>query len=134
MNDMTKKTFIPQFSRKELIARAARIHTLLRDEKTGVLMNSTTENIFNAITFNGSTPTKVAPPVTEITRIKTYHRFSASVYLKPSIAEVMAQIPKEFLHQVDAFEVILFLQREYHDSDAWSSGFHTATTVLYKYA
>jgi hypothetical protein len=56
---------------------------------------------------------------------------------KPSIAEVLAQIPEEHLEQVLAFEIVdspnnvddLNAERE-----ALNAGYHIATTRLYKRA
>lgn len=61
--------------------------------------------------------------------ITTYHSFGAPSLFKPSIAEVIAQIPEEELGRVAAFETV------YWDMDArrncTSDGYHVTDTRLY---
>lgn len=71
--------------------------------------------------------------VKEVARIKTHHHTGYISLFKPSIAEVLTQIPPEYLSTVHYFEVIV------DDSSGtdtqircFSSGTgHLATTVLY---
>jgi len=69
-----------------------------------------------------------------ISDIRTYHTFGYYGFFKPSIAEVLAQIPPEVIDQVVAFEIIDSpsdaedLNRE---ADALNSGYHVATTRLF---
>lgn len=66
--------------------------------------------------------------------IDTYHTFGYQGLFKPSIAEVLAQIPKDKLDQVVAFEIVEQprtagdLNRQ---ANAVNSGFHKAKTRLY---
>ncbi len=66
--------------------------------------------------------------------ITTYHTFSYQGFFKPSIHEVLVQIPKEFLPDVVAFEIVKSpdtvddLMREI---EATNAGYHVATTRLY---
>jgi hypothetical protein len=39
-------------------------------------------------------------------RCVTYHRYGHPMFFKPSIAEVLAQVPKEYLHTAVAFEIV----------------------------
>lgn len=70
-------------------------------------------------------------PVRDIT---TYHTFGYYGFFKPSIAEVLAQIPADLLEKVVAFEIIGSpttaddLNRE---SVALNAGYHVAVTRLY---
>ena len=68
-----------------------------------------------------------------ITSIQTLHTFAYYGFFKPTIAEVLAQIPVELIDTVTAFEVVgpqtaADLNRE---QKALHAGFHVATTNLY---
>lgn len=79
--------------------------------------------------------TRKAPKLEPITDIRTYHTYGYYGFFKPSIAEVIAQIPKEYLSQVTTFEIISSpedandLGRE---QEALNAGYHVAITRLYK--
>lgn len=70
----------------------------------------------------------------EVCEITTYHLFGYHGFFKPSVAEVLAQIPEEYLDNAVAFEIIkwpktvddLNLQ-----SEVVRAGYHQATTRLY---
>lgn len=69
----------------------------------------------------------------EVSRINTYHTYGHPAMFKPSIAEVLAQIPDDLLGSVSAFEVsgpghVDDINREREARDA---GFHVAETILY---
>lgn len=71
-------------------------------------------------------PTKEATGLVALTTLETIHSYGAPVFFKPSIAEVLAQVPEEFVDQAVAFETnhVYFTE---------GSGFHTATTTLYRH-
>ena len=77
------------------------------------------------------TPAKEAKDLEKIVDIKTYHSYGAPVFFKPSIAEVIAQIPKEHLDEVTAFEILESID-PCSDNDALNAGYHIAVTRLYK--
>jgi hypothetical protein len=66
--------------------------------------------------------------------ITTHHTYDYKLFFKPSIAEVLAQIPAEHLDKVVAFEIVGSpktigdLDRE---QEALNMGYHVATTRLY---
>lgn len=74
----------------------------------------------------------------EIVTITTFHRYGASHFFSPSIAEVMAQIPVGYIDQLVAFKTDI----ETANISAWpevarealQGGFHMAYTTLYKLA
>ena len=71
-------------------------------------------------------------PLKEIT---TLHRWSYYGFFKPSIAEVLSQIPEDLVDRVVAFQIIECpetaedLNKNYFEL---ISGFHVATTLLYE--
>lgn len=69
-----------------------------------------------------------------LVQIRTLHTFGYYGFFKPSIAEVLSQIPAELIDAVRAFEVegpqdAAELNRE---SEALNAGFQVATTTLYR--
>lgn len=66
--------------------------------------------------------------------ITTYHIYAYYGFFKPTIAEVLAQIPAEYLDKVVAFEIVEGpetaddLNRE---PEAFNAGYHVAITRLY---
>ena len=71
---------------------------------------------------------------TLIATIRTLHTYGYHGFFKPSIAEVLAQIPLDLLDSVDAFETHGPDTAEdfYQETkNAFDKGFHTAKTVLY---
>lgn len=78
-------------------------------------------------------PTDPAKGLVEIARIRTLHTYGYYGMFKPSVAEVLAQIPEHLVDQVVAFEThgpetAGDLNREI---DALNAGFHVADTILY---
>lgn len=75
-----------------------------------------------------------APALKPLREIRTYHTYGYYGFFKPSIAEVLAQIPADVIDQVTEFEIV---QRPKEAKDlneekrALDAGFHVATTVLY---
>ena len=77
--------------------------------------------------------TKIARGLRKICEIPTYHTFGYYGMFKPSIAEVLAQIPEEFLNECSAFitkgpETIDDLHAQ---MDVVNEGYHRAMTTLY---
>lgn len=74
-----------------------------------------------------------APEMPVLRKIRTLHTYGYYGMFKPSLAEVLAQIPKDIIDQVGAFEVNgpetaddLNQERE-----ALDAGYHVAETTLY---
>lgn len=68
-----------------------------------------------------------------LTEIRTLHTYGSPCFFKPSVAEVLAQIPDDMLEGVVAFETrgpsdVADMNRE---SEALNAGFHVARTRLY---
>ena len=79
-------------------------------------------------------PEKLADDLEEVAKIWTLHRWAYYGFFKPSIGEVIMQIPKDMLDKVDAFMVIgpssaqdLNVTSEY----TFKKSVHVAQTILY---
>jgi len=69
-------------------------------------------------------PTKRARGLRKYKEIVTLHSYGAPVLFKPSIAEVLSQIPEKDIDNVAAFETE-------HLGFSEGSNYHTAVTILY---
>ncbi|PWU22642.1 hypothetical protein C5B42_05380 [Candidatus Cerribacteria bacterium 'Amazon FNV 2010 28 9'] len=73
-------------------------------------------------------------PVAEIT---TYHTFAFEGFFRPTIAEVLAQIPPKWVMDAIAFEIVEYprsLEDMQKHPEMMRRGYHVATTRLYKKA
>ncbi len=82
------------------------------------------------------TRTNQANSLEPVVSMPTLHVYGAPAFFKPSVAEVLAQIPAGYTDQVVAFQTAPNQESiDYWpqaDSTALSWGFHLATTTLYK--
>jgi hypothetical protein len=69
----------------------------------------------------------------EVARIKTDHYCGYYGFFKPSVAEVIAQIPEGFINKICAFEILADMDSGTEDEvKIYSDGNgHQATTILY---
>jgi hypothetical protein len=76
----------------------------------------------------------LVPGLRELARVRTYHTFSFYGFFKPTIAEVLAQVPPHLLTDVQAFKVVDGPQTAddlNRERAATEAGYHVATTVFY---
>jgi hypothetical protein len=79
-------------------------------------------------------PTTPAEDLRTVTEVITYHTWAYYGFFKPSIAEVLAQIPGELVDRVTAFEIVQAPETAADlniDKKAFDAGLHVATTRLY---
>jgi hypothetical protein len=124
--------WIPAVPRERTVALAERIKPVVRDERN-TLRYIKPVDLFSASFLWEPTLLGSAADLREIGRITTYHTFGHLLFFKPSVAEVLAQIPDTYLGAAIAFEVI-----GPGDADdlnienaALTAGYHVATTILY---
>ncbi|KXK07542.1 MAG: hypothetical protein UZ21_OP11001001044 [Microgenomates bacterium OLB22] len=88
-------------------------------------------DLFNVAYTWAPIPAEKAPVFEVLCDITTYHSYGAPVFFKPSIAEVLAQIPAEYRDVVVAFEIDPPGSIRNMDDAAFLDGYHSATTRLY---
>ena len=71
------------------------------------------------------TPDTKAVGLIELDSISTYHTYGYHGFFKPSVAEVISQIPEEYLETAVAFET---------DYLGMSGKYHEGRTTLYRYS
>ncbi len=163
MEQIAKKFKIPEISDAKLaelvqrikpVVRMARVKTSMRKTKTGGVRITQILHLLGkmvpwesgrlhyirpvdprsvAYTWEPK-HTKEARGLQPIRDITTLHTYGFYGFFKPSIAEVLAQIPEDILDSVVAFEIVKHPETAddlNKDIDALNAGFHVATTRLY---
>lgn len=125
--------YIPEVSEEKIKELFSRIKPVI--DYNGVKKYIKDVDPFN-ISYIWSPKTKgIANNLIAIKDIITYHSYGYYGLFKPSIAEVLAQIPDDIVDKVDAFEIIEHPEcaEDLNDnSDALNDGFHVAKTRLYE--
>ena len=123
---------IPKITDERLEALYKRIKPLVR---RGRLLWLIKRFDFRTIAFTWD-PTKRRPAfwVAPLADIRTLHTYGYYGFFKPSIAEVLAQIPEEYMDETVAFEVDGPGNAEdlNSESEALNAGYHVASTRLYR--
>lgn len=143
MENVDTKVWIPELPKKRIQELAERIKPIVRfaeGEKglfrstDGYLFYIQPVNLFDVAYTWEPKPTEKATDLKSLCDITTYHSFAYYGFFKPSIAEVIAQIPEEWLDRVVAFEIVTS-PRSADDlntnSEALNAGYHVATTRFY---
>jgi len=124
--------WIPEVPKEEIIARALRIKPTVRFD--GILRYIKAVDLFNTAYAWDPEPGEVAPAFTKIAEITTYHTYGFYGFFKPSVAEVLAQIPDDLLDRVNAFEIVGAPETADDlnaNKTALNAGYHVARTALY---
>jgi len=130
---MAKKVWIPKISDKELNELALRIKPVVEVYSKGKCYIGSVGLRDSAFMWSPK-PAKKSRGLKPIRDIRTYHTWSYYGFFKPSIAEVIAQIPKELLDRVVAFEIVKWPETAddlNKELKALNAGYHVATTRLY---
>ncbi len=130
------KPKIAEVKPSKIRALYARIQPVVRDEDDDlVYMKPCNTEDVSFLWERSETMTVKAQGLKSVGEIATLHRYGYHGFFKPSIAEVLAQIPEEFREKerVVAFETIgpddvADLRKQ---NDLVQAGFHVARTILY---
>ena len=132
---------IPEISREELLARYKRIKPIVEISGTKHFLRDYTEEELTGESYLWNLEANKREPVdTELYvaqedwDFECIHTYGYYGFFKPSIAEVLAQIPEHEVPFVDAFEIV-----EYPKSSAdfsknkivFDNGFHISKVRLY---
>lgn len=128
-----KKIWIPEVPQERIKELAERIRPVVEFARKGKCYIEPVDLFRIAYTWDPKSADK-AKGLKPLCDITTHHTFGYHGFFKPSIAEVLAQIPAEHLDKVVAFEIVEGpetaddLDRE---REALNAGYHVATTRLY---
>lgn len=120
---------IPEISDDELERWVRTIRPLVRKDEVPWEIEPLSGGALRRTAFPWA-PDFIAPAedLTEIARLQTIHTYGAPAFFKPSVAEVIAQIPAHLRHRVTAFMLdtndvdIVLIEGE---------GYHLTETILY---
>lgn len=118
---------IPKLTREELIARALKIKPVIWENNLQFIKPVDLERV--AFTWDPK-PVKKAKGLTELFRQTTYHHCNYYGFFKPSIAEVLAQIPEDKIKGIVAFSTDL-VSTNIDQCVTDDYNYHIATTVFY---
>ena len=126
------KAFVPEISDEKLNSLIKKIIPVVRENNK--LYYIKIPNLRNIAYTWDYKITEEYDNLKEITRIKTHHYCGYYGLFKPSIAEVLAQIPEELINKVNAFEIINDVCSGTDDEiKIFNNGNgHLATTILYE--
>ena len=125
---MTAAIEIPRISYEEMKARVARIKPVVLHEGA---LHYIAEVDPVSIAFTWSpVPTSEATDLILVREITTYHTYGAPVFFKPSIGEVLRQIPTDLLDTVTAFRTEL----DGNGVETIVGEYHRARTTLFRSA
>ena len=125
-----KKFYIPLRTRAELETHADRIIALVKGKP---VVNG--DIVGTSYTWDPKyDEERKVPQLKPLADITTYHSYGYYGLFKPSIAEVLAQIPEVLLQRVVAFEIVdrpETAEDLNKHSEALNAGYHFATTRLF---
>lgn len=124
---------IPEITDERIAELANRIvHVGRHSVRVGLFRMKRCHLRNEACLWNGTTTTQ-EKGLKELARIRTLHTYGHPMMFKPSVAEVLAQIPAELIADTAAFMIAgpSDAAALNDDSEALNAGFHVATTILY---
>jgi hypothetical protein len=125
------RDYIPRISPERMQSLASRISPLIRLD--GALRHIRPTSIDVAFLWNPQAADE-AEELEPLREIRTYHSFAYHAFFKPSIAEVLAQVPGDIEDHVTAFEIIAWPENADElnkELQALQDGFHVACTRFY---
>jgi len=127
---MTAKFHIPEIDDEQLAELAGRIKPLVRSRENALAYIVAPSDLRTEAFMWDPKLTRAAEDLELIASIPTLHRVGLHGFFQPRIAEVVAQIPGEYLERVAAFETLPPDARA-DLQEAFDAGFHVGTTRLY---
>ena len=128
-----KKIWIPEVPRERILELAERIKPIYDFIHKGRCYIEPVDPFTQAYTWDPKSA-ESAENLEPLCTITTYHSWGYYMFFKPTISEVLAQIPAEHLDKVVAFEIIESPQSAddlNREKEALNAGYHVATTQLY---
>lgn len=139
---MTKRVWIPRLADDYIRGLAERIRPLVRfvqgedklvESREGDPYTIEPKHIFNmAYNWDPKPVERITEELVPLRDITTYHAYGYYQFFKPSVAEVLAQIPEDLVDRVAYFEIVWEPETAADlRGEAVKAGFHEARTRLY---
>ncbi len=128
----SNKIWIPDITDEELALRAQRIKPVIR--RNSKLFNIKLPDLKTESYIWDPVLTDEAPELVALYDFTTYHTWAYYGSFKPTIAEVLAAIPAEFLDRTVAFEMIASPETAddlNKEREALNAGYNVAIVRLY---
>ncbi len=130
---MTKRVWIPAVAKDELIERSKRVRPVITKDGAKTYLEPV-DPFTVAYLWSPKPVAEPVPPLVPLGEAKTYHSYGYYGFFKPSIGEVLAQIPADILDKVVAFEIVKAPEdaADLNDeNEALNAGYHVANTLFY---
>lgn len=123
---------VPELSPSDLAARFEKIKPVTRDSEDNIRLIGPHDPENGAFTFVEERGEAI-DGLKEVARITTYHSVGGfHGFFKPTVAEVLAQIPQRFIEQgVCAFETTVAPHSHYGEVTSPEADVHRGVTILY---
>jgi hypothetical protein len=124
---------VPEISERRILELAERIKPVVTFEEEGRCYIKPVDMFSESFTWDPE-PASKAIGLKLLCDITTYHPYGYYGSFKPSVAQVILQIPAEHLDRVVAFEIVKHPETADDldaESEIFNSGYHVATTRLY---
>ena len=139
---MSKRIWIPEMPEDDIRRLAETIKPIVRfaEGKEGLFRSEQgfpyriepVDLFKTAYTYDPKPTTRFEGELVPLRDITTYHSYGYYGCFKPSVAEVLAQIPDDIVDQVVAFEIVWSPETAADlRGEAVNAGYHEATTRLY---
>lgn len=136
---MERKFEIPKMSNEDIAKWYASIKPIVKLNGTARYLRKLTEDELTGSSYTWLTdPSDYAELVnynslSVLADIKMLHRYGYHGFFKPSVGEVIRQIPKEYLEKVIAFEIITgAIGMNTIFNEELNAGFHVSIVRLYQ--
>ena len=128
---------IPEISNEELLARYSHIKPIVTANGGKYFLREFAEDELRKLAYDGDLKDNITEQVDmddyffhESRDFECIHKYGYYGFFKPSIAEVLAQIPERDIQLVDAFEIILQFDSS-HNQIVFDNGYHMSKVRLY---
>ena len=136
---MERKFKIPMMSNEEIAKRYANIKPIVKHEGIPTYLRELTEHELTHSAYTWfNEPSDYAEPVdysklSVLADVKMLHVWAYYGFFKPDVGEVIRQIPKEYLENVVAFEIICgAIGMNSIFNNELNAGFHVSIVRLYQ--
>jgi hypothetical protein len=132
-----KKFFIPEMDQSEIVKWYQNISPIVKDSGKSRYLRRLSDEELSKVAYTWLKKESDYEDAVDysnlevLAELQMLHQCGWYGFFKPSVAEVIRQIPKEFLPQTVAFEIIH--QKDLNDyKKEVNAGFHVSTVRLYK--